>query len=70
MTCAHHWRIPAARGLREDVATCRLCGATKTMAISWPYDWPEAGHERQKTRAPIAVPTRATWVRAKEKGER
>ena len=56
--------------MAKDGATCKLCGATKTVPISWPRDWPEAGHERQKTRAPIAVPTRATWVRAKEKGER
>ena len=70
MTCAHHWLIPAASGKREDVATCKLCGTTKTVPISWPRDWPEAGRERQKTKAPISLPRVASWVRAKEKGER
>ena len=70
--CVHHWLIPAAAGKREDGATCKLCGATKMMAISWPYDWPDARRKRLEAAmmAPIAVPRQSTWVRAKEKGER
>lgn len=70
--CVHRWLVPAASGKREDVATCKLCGATKTVPISWPNDWPDARRKRLEAAmmAPIAVPTRPSWVRAKEKGER